>query len=75
MWYLTGILFLLLLPILIKLGILYIAYIDWALRFPIICSIRLFGKKQPQGIKKAPIGFSLSDTEPTGALAKKKETK
>ena len=65
---------LLLLPVLIKVGILYVAYIDWALRIPIICSVRLFQKRQPPP-KKTPIGFASLDPEDSvaGATAKRKK--
>lgn len=64
---------LLLLPIVVKVGILYIAYIDWALKLPIICSVQLFRKRQPPP-RKTPIGFASVDEElPSGATAKRKK--
>ena len=64
--------FLLFLPALIKLGILYLAYIDWALRFPVICSVRLFHRQAPPP-RKTPIGFFDPECDPTGATAKRKK--
>ena len=55
----TIILFLLTLPFLIKLGILYIAYVEWALSMPVPFSVTLFKQHIPKP-KKVPIGFSIS---------------
>lgn len=62
------------LPVVVKLGVLYIAYLDWALRFPIICSIRLFNHRQPIQPKKGPLGFAGAlEPDPEGTTAKRKK--
>ena len=63
-----------LLPVVVKVGILYLAYIDWALKLPIICSVQLFRKHQPPP-KKTPIGFAPSFNEELSTVATAKRKK
>ena len=61
------------LPLLIKLGILYFAYIEWALSLPFPFRVSLGRRKQEEPIKKSPIGFAPIVEEPVGTMARKKK--
>jgi hypothetical protein len=62
-------------PFLIKLGILYFSYIQWALAIPIPFKVSLFRhSKDTDTHKKPPIGFftrTVQDPEPS-PIGKKK---
>jgi hypothetical protein len=62
-------------PFLIKLGILYFAYIQWALATPIPFRVSLFRRSEdPSKLRKPPIGFfagTVQDSEPS-PIGKKK---
>lgn len=62
-------------PFVIKLGLLYFAYIQWALAVPIPFSVRLFRRSEgPQKPKKQPIGFMQAfEEEPEGVPVGKKK--
>ena len=65
---------LILMPFIIKLAVVYLAFLDWALRLkPIQLSLTL-GKKTAQPAKKKQIGFPLNPvSEEAPVVSKKKE--
>lgn len=62
-------------PFLFKLGILYFAYIQWALATPIPFRVSLFRRSEdPSKLRKPPIGFfsgTVGDPAPSPVGKKK----